>query len=70
MPAGKFALNELPFADPAGGRHADLGPGLHKAAYNYMHGVGLDADVRSWFGLTPVVPKTTVPRRFIAMALA
>ncbi len=69
-PTGKFALNEIPFADPAGGRHAELGPGLHKAVYNYMHGIGLDADVRSWFAdLTPVVPKTTVPRRFITAAL-
>ena len=68
-PASTFARNELPFADPAAGRPAELGPGLHLAVYNYMHGIGLDADVRSWFDLTPAVPKTTVPRRFIAQFL-
>ena len=26
-----------------------LGRGLRKALYNYMHGLGLDADVRAWF---------------------
>ena len=41
---------------------------LKKALYNYMHGIGLDADVRSWFGGR--VPRTTVPRQFIARALA
>jgi radical SAM superfamily enzyme YgiQ (UPF0313 family) len=30
--------------------------GLNKALYNYMHGIGLDADVRSWFDIP--VPKT------------
>ena len=29
--------------------HDWLGAGLRKALYNYMHGVGLDADVRAWF---------------------
>ena len=29
--------------------HAALGRGLKTAIYNYMHGLGLDADPRSWF---------------------
>jgi hypothetical protein len=41
---------------------------LKKALYNYMHGIGLDADVRSWFDGR--VPRTTVPRQFVARALA
>ncbi len=32
-----------------------LGAGLRKALYNYMHGVGLDEDVRVWF--EPRAPK-------------
>jgi hypothetical protein len=48
--------------------HDLLGVALKKAIYNYMHGIGLDADVRSWFAGR--VPRTTVPRQFIARALA
>jgi radical SAM superfamily enzyme YgiQ (UPF0313 family) len=47
---GAFARNELPFEDPTGTDHDFLGRGLRKALYNYMHGVGLDLDVRDWFG--------------------
>jgi radical SAM superfamily enzyme YgiQ (UPF0313 family) len=44
-----FARNDLAFEDPTGTDHDLLGKGLRKALYNYMHGIGLDADVRSWF---------------------
>jgi hypothetical protein len=37
------------FHDPTGPDHDYLGAGLRKALYNYMHGVGLDEDVRVWF---------------------
>jgi radical SAM superfamily enzyme YgiQ (UPF0313 family) len=47
--ASTFARNEIPFQDPVGTDHDFLGRGLRKALYNYMHGVGLDLDVRSWF---------------------
>jgi hypothetical protein len=46
---GDFARNELPFVDSTGTDHDFLGRGLRKALYNYMHGVGLELDVRSWF---------------------
>ena len=42
--AASFARNELAFEDPVGCDHERLGPGLRKAVYNYMHGLGLDAD--------------------------
>jgi radical SAM superfamily enzyme YgiQ (UPF0313 family) len=45
----RFARNEIPFEDPTGTDHDFLGRGLRKALYNYMHGVGLDLDVRAWF---------------------
>ena len=45
----QFAHNDLEFDDPVGTDHDALGQGLRKALYNYMHGVGLDTDVREWF---------------------
>ena len=45
----QFAHNDLAFEDPVGTDHDYLGGGLRKAIYNYMHGVGLDVDVREWF---------------------
>ena len=44
-----FAHNDVDFDDPVGTDHDFLGGGLRKALYNYMHGVGLDVDVREWF---------------------
>ena len=69
-----FAHNDVEFDDPVGTDHDFLGKGLRAALYNYMHGVGLDADVRSWFepraAGKPVVPKTQVPSDLIARYLA
>ena len=48
-----FAHNDLEFDDPTGTDHDFLGVGLRKALYNYMHGVGLDVDVREWFEPRP-----------------
>ncbi len=48
-----FAHNDLEFDDPVGTDHDFLGRGLRKALYNYMHGVGLDTDVREWFESHP-----------------
>ena len=47
--------------------HDALGAGLKKAIYNYMHGIGLEEDVRMWFPFK--VPKTTVRRDRIERAL-
>ncbi len=69
LTAGGFARNDVGFDDPTGTDHDALGVGLNKALYNYMHGLGLDQDVRGWFGGAGKVPKTTVPKRFIARAL-
>ncbi len=44
-----FAHNDLQFDDPVGTDHDFLGGGLRKALYSYMHGVGLEQDVRVWF---------------------
>ena len=74
LPPVSFAKNDVGFVDPTGVNHDALGVALKKALYNYMHGLGLDEDVRSWFqglpGLRGPVPRTTVARHRIARALA
>ena len=70
MPDVTFAKNDIGFDDPTGVDHAALGLGLKKAIYNFMHGLGLDEDVRSWFDMSAVpCPKPLVKRNFIAKAL-
>jgi radical SAM superfamily enzyme YgiQ (UPF0313 family) len=44
-----FAHNDVAFRDSVGTDHDSLGAGLRTALYNYMHGAGLDVDVRTWF---------------------
>jgi len=68
LPEVTFAKNDVGFIDPTGVDHDSLGKALNKALYNYMHGIGLDTDVRSWFAER--VPRPRVPRQFIARALA
>jgi hypothetical protein len=53
LPEGSFAKNDVGFIDPTGTDHDALGRGLKKAIYNYMHGIGLDEDVRAWFDHLP-----------------
>ncbi len=67
-PEGGFAKNDIGFVDPTGTDHDALGLGLKKALYNYMHGIGIEEDVRSWFPMR--VPRPTVARQRIARALA
>ncbi|HEY0253265.1 MAG TPA: radical SAM protein [Kofleriaceae bacterium] len=67
-PVITFARNDLAFDDPTGTDHEKLGGGLKKALYNYMHGLGLDADVRTWFSKRSV-PQTTVEPDLIRTAL-
>jgi hypothetical protein len=76
-----FAQNDLQFVDPTGVDHDGLGIGLRKALYNYMLGLGLDQDVRSWFegvevrapgsrGKLIKVPKAQVPADLISRAIS
>ena len=74
LPPVSFAKNDVGFIDPTpmpkGVDHGVLGEGLKKAIYNFMHGVGLEQDVREWFELPRgVCPKPTVKRERIARAL-
>jgi hypothetical protein len=70
LPEISFAKNDISFIDPTGVNHDVLGQGLKKAIYNYMHGVGLEEDVRSWFeNVGSKIPKTTISKNHIAKAL-
>jgi hypothetical protein len=71
LPEVTFAKNDIGFSDPSGVDHDTLGRGLKKAIYNFMHGLALENDVRSWFDLPKgACPKPTVGRKRIAQALA
>jgi hypothetical protein len=70
-----FAHNDVPFHDPTPADHDFLGEGLRRALYNYMHGIGLEEDVRTWFDRgtrrrTRIVPATRVPPDLIERCLA
>ncbi len=67
LPPVSFAKNDVGFRDATGVDHDVLGVALKKALYNYMHGIGLDQDVRSWFSMP--VPRTRVARGRIEKAL-
>ena len=68
LPDSPFAKNDVGFIDPTGVDHDAMGVALKKAIYNFMHGIGIEQDVRSWFDVR--VPKPTVSRHRIAKALA
>lgn len=67
LPTTHFAKNDVGFVDPTNVDHAALSVGLRKAIYNYMHGIGLDEDVRTWFPFK--VPRSTVSPQYIEHAL-
>ncbi|MBU3615101.1 radical SAM protein [Polynucleobacter sp. Latsch14-2] len=70
LPPVSFAKNDIAFIDPTGVDHDALGVGLKKAIYNFMHGVGLEQDVRTWFEHGEmVIPKSKVSRKKIAKIL-
>ena len=70
LPEGRFAQNDIGFTDPTGTDHDLLGQGLKKAIYNFMHGIGLEDDVRVWFDLPKGhVPRPKVKKNAIAQAL-
>jgi radical SAM superfamily enzyme YgiQ (UPF0313 family) len=60
---GSFANNEIPFADKVVANLDLLGSGLRKAVYNFMHGVGLENSIESWFDRD--MPKTKIPPGYV-----
>ncbi len=72
LPPVTFARNDIGFTDPTGVDHDVLGRALAKALYNYMHGIGIEDEVRGWFAEQmpgKKIPKTTVLPDFIERAL-
>ena len=80
LPPVSFGKNDIGFIDPTGVDHDLLGLGLRKAIYNFMHGIGLEQDVRTWFqdaliehasGKSPAfkIPKSTASRNKISQDL-
>jgi tRNA A37 methylthiotransferase MiaB len=67
LPPVTFAKNDIGFHDPTNVDHDALGKALKKAIYNFMHGIGLEEDVRTWFPFK--VPRTTVSRHYVRRAL-
>lgn len=67
LPPVSFGKNDVGFIDKTPIDHDLMGQGLNKALYNFMHGIGVDEDVRAWFDCK--VPRPTVNRQFIARAL-
>lgn len=63
-----FAKNDIEFEDPTGCNHDQLYPGLKKAVYNYMLGLGLEDDVRGWFDFQ--VPRAKVKKDLIARSFS
>jgi len=55
--AASFSRNEIPFSEPAGHDPTPFAAGLRRAVYNFMHGMGLDADVRTWFDFPVPCPR-------------
>jgi hypothetical protein len=61
-----FSRNEIPFDEPGREDPGVFGEGLRRAVYNFMHGVGLDSDVQTWFDFP--VPRPSHRRKGRASA--
>jgi hypothetical protein len=65
--AGRFAKNDLMHEDPSGCDHLSFAPGLNKAVYNFMHGIGMDLAIKEWFDFR--VPAISVKRDYVERAI-
>lgn len=66
---GTFANNDLEFKDLTGIDHNAFSFGLKKSMYNYMHGLGFEKEVHTWFDKSDFklkIPRTGVAPNFIA----
>jgi len=62
-----FAHNDVQFKDKTGIDHDKFSFGLKKSLLNFMHGIGLDFELKEWFDFK--VPSTTISPNFIELAL-
>ncbi|HLZ19732.1 MAG TPA: radical SAM protein, partial [Smithellaceae bacterium] len=66
-PFGGFARNDVAHNDPVGCEHHVFAPGLNKAVYNFMHGIGTDMAIQDWFEFP--VPAISVKKNYIKQAI-
>ena len=64
---GTFANNDLIHSDQTGIDHEQFSFGLKKSLYNFMHGIGFDLPLQSWFDFK--VPRTSIAPDFIEQAI-
>lgn len=62
-----FAHNDIDFVDKTGIDHNQFSFGLKKSLYNYMHGIGFELPLQSWFDFK--IPKTTVKNDYILQCI-
>lgn len=62
-----FAHNDIHFTDKTGINHDKFSFGLKKSLYNYMHGICFEYNLQDWFDFK--IPKTTIPKNYIATIL-
>lgn len=67
LPAGGFAKNDLVHKDPLGCDHEQYSPGLNKAVYNFMHGIGMDFPITDWFSFK--VPAVSIKGNYVERAI-
>jgi hypothetical protein len=66
-PAAGFAKNDLVHEDPIGCEHQRFAPGLNKAVYNFMHGIGTVFSVNDWFDFK--IPKVSIKKSYVDLAI-
>ncbi len=64
---GSFANNDLEFEDKQGQFNDEIGFGLKKSLFNYMHQIGLEEPLQKWFDFK--IPQTSVDTNYIESCL-
>lgn len=62
-----FANNDVQFIDKTGIDHSKFSFGLKKSLFNYMHGIGFEMPLQSWFDFK--IPKSTIKPHYIEQTL-
>jgi hypothetical protein len=62
-----FAHNDIDFIDKTGINHNQFSFGLKKSLYNYMHGIGFELPLQSWFDFK--IPKTSIKNDYILQCI-
>ncbi len=62
-----FANNDVDFTDETGIDHSIFSYGLRKSLFNFMHDIGFEEQLQSWFDFK--IPKTKIPPDFIISCL-